>query len=122
MVAGIETGWRLLSLPENLPSDVAHSILLCSTASRSRAKYSTHTLSSVPRLTHPGAKMPFWGKVVYVAGGRSYEIEDKLWELEGDWLGRENSEVLKKGQEFLMGGGVSWDTEKRVGVGMGSKL
>ncbi|KAH7311854.1 putative 15-hydroxyprostaglandin dehydrogenase [Rhexocercosporidium sp. MPI-PUGE-AT-0058] len=69
MVAGIETGWRELSLPENEPEDVAESILICATANRR-------------------AVLPFAGKVVFVAGGESYEIEDGINELEPRWLGR----------------------------------
>ncbi|KAH9218226.1 hypothetical protein DL95DRAFT_489966 [Leptodontidium sp. 2 PMI_412] len=92
MVAGIESGWRALNLPENEPSDVAKSILVCATANR-----------------HRGATLPFEGKIVFVAGGESYEIEERMTGLEPEWLGRENSERLERGQEFLMREGTSWE-------------
>lgn len=47
-----------------------------------------------------------------MAGGESYEIEERFDELEPEWLGEENSRVLKLGQEFLMNGETSWDTGK----------
>ncbi|KAF8860205.1 NAD(P)-binding protein [Acephala macrosclerotiorum] len=111
MVKGIESGWRELGLPENRPEDIARSIVICVTANRSRAKYDKQSLTTT-RLTHQGVKLPFWGKVFFVAGGESYEIEDKLNELELEWLGKENSKVLEKGQDFLMNGETSWDTSK----------
>ena len=58
---------------------------------------------------HAGAKLPFQGKILYVAGGESYEIEDAIQELEPKWLGEENSKVLAKGQEYLASAGTSWD-------------
>ncbi|KUJ09442.1 putative estradiol 17 beta-dehydrogenase [Mollisia scopiformis] len=111
MVKGIESGWRDLGLPENKPEDVARAIVICATANRAKAKYDTHTLST-SRKTHSGAKTPFWGKILFVSGGESYEIEDNYDRLEPEWLGVENSEVLKKGQDFLMNGETSWDTTK----------
>lgn len=60
-------------------------------------------------MSHEGAKLPFWGKILFVGGGQSYEIEDRINELEPLWLGEENSKVLEKGQEFLMDGSTSWD-------------
>lgn len=101
MVAGIEAGWKELHLPENEPEDVANSILICATANRVEDSNS-----------HKGAKLPFTGKIVFVAGGQSYEIEDSMQELEPEWLGRENSKSLVVGQDFLMNGETSWDTEK----------
>lgn len=108
MVAGIENGWRELQLPENEPEDVAKSILICATANRSTPSSQTNPTN------HSGVKLPFSGKIVFVAGGKSYEIEDRLNELEPEWLGRENSRVLEKGQEFLMREGTSWDTSKGI--------
>ncbi|KAH7390371.1 putative 15-hydroxyprostaglandin dehydrogenase [Cadophora sp. MPI-SDFR-AT-0126] len=133
MVAGIESGWRDLHLPENEPEDVAKSILICATANRllsisnlsnpnhpnpqhqnaASSTSKTDENEPAPKVTgHEGAALPFTGKILFVAGGQSYEIEDKMDELEPVWLGRENSEVLVKGQEFLMRDGVSWDTSK----------
>lgn len=40
-----------------------------------------------------------------MAGGETYEIEDRVQELEGVWLGEENSRVLEKGQEYSVPGG-----------------
>lgn len=101
MVKGIEKGWAELKLPENKPEDVALSIVTCATANRGQHG-----------KIHGGAVMPFAGKILYVAGGKSYEIEDALQRLEPDWLGAENSKILEKGQEYLMGSGTSWDTTK----------
>lgn len=109
MVAGIETGWRALKLPENTPQDVAKAILICCTANRGPAKYDTRTLSPQARMVHQGAKLPFSGKIVFVGGGESWEIEEKMDGLESVWLGEENSRVLKVGQDFLMNGETSWD-------------
>ncbi|KAJ4345461.1 uncharacterized protein N0V89_011592 [Didymosphaeria variabile] len=101
LVKGIEAGWRELGLPENEAEDVARSIVLCASANRSEEG-----------KTHPGAKMPFAGKILWIAGGQAYEIEDAIQDLEPQWLGEENSKVLAKGQAFLASQGTSWDAEK----------
>ncbi|KAF2270516.1 putative 15-hydroxyprostaglandin dehydrogenase [Lojkania enalia] len=100
LVKGIEEGWHKLGLPENEPEDVARSIVLCATANRSEGK------------SHAGANMPFAGKILWIAGGESYEIEDAIQALEPQWLGEENSKVLAKGQEYLANQGTSWDADK----------
>jgi hypothetical protein len=107
MVKGIEKGWGELALPANEPEDVAKSIVLCATANRGKEGE-----------RHEGAEMPFAGKIVWVSGGESFEIEDGIQRLEPEWLGRENSAVLKRGQDFLMDEGTSWDVSKG---GEGSK-
>lgn len=56
--------------------------------------------------------MPFAGKILWIAGGQPYEIEDAIQDLEPQWLGEENSKVLAKGQAFLASGGTSWDADK----------
>jgi len=101
MVKGIEKGWAELNLPANEPKDVALSIVTCATANRGQNDQ-----------THKGANMPFAGKIMFVAGGKSYEIEDSLQKLEPQWLGIENSRVLEIGQAYLMSSGTSWDTSK----------
>jgi len=98
MVKGIEKGWAELKLPANEPEDVARSTLLCATANR-----------GAKGERHEGAAMPFAGKIVWVSGGESYEIEDGIQRLEPEWVGRENSRVLKVGQDFLMDPNTSWD-------------
>ncbi|KAF1996666.1 NAD(P)-binding protein [Amniculicola lignicola CBS 123094] len=100
LVKGIEQGWHDLGLPENEPEDVARSIVLCATANRGLGE------------THPGAKMPFAGKILWIAGGEAYEIEDGIQELEPQWLGEENSKVLARGQAYLASQGTSWDADK----------
>ncbi len=100
MVAGIEAGWAKLQLPENQPEDVARAIITCATAGRGKDD------------RHLGAVEPFWGKIVYVSGGKAYEIEDKLNALEPAWLGNGNSAALAIGQEYLKNGSTSWDTTK----------
>ncbi|CAI6331485.1 unnamed protein product [Periconia digitata] len=104
MVKGIEDGWAKLGLPENTPEDVARSFLLCASATR----------GVDAGETHPGARLPFAGKILWIAGGEAYEIEDGIQELEPKWLGEENSRVLKMGQEFLASGGTSWDVDKKA--------
>lgn len=101
MVKGIEKGWYERQLPTNEPRDVAESILLCSTANR-----------GPDGETHHGAVLPFAGKILYVSGGKSYEIEDEIQRLEPVWLGAENSRVLQAGQEYLASAGTSWDATK----------
>ena len=101
LVKGIEKGWEALKLPTNKPEDVARSILICSTANRGK-----------DGITHKGVRLPFSGKILYVAGGQSYEIEDALQELEPQWLGIENSRILKIGQDYLMDPATSWDSSK----------
>jgi len=49
---------------------------------------------------------------VWVGGGESYEIEDRIQALKPRWLGEENSKDLAKGQEFLAAAGTRWDTSK----------
>ena len=104
MVKGIERGWAELKLPENEPEDVGKAIVLCATANRGTREG-----------RHEGAKMPFAGKIIWVSGGESYEIEDNLQRLEPEWLGKGNSEVLRRGQDFLMSEETSWDTAKAKG-------
>ncbi|KAJ6134078.1 NAD(P)-binding protein [Penicillium sp. IBT 18751x] len=101
MVLGIEKGWYERGLPVNEPEDVGRAILICATANR-----------GTDGLTHQGARLPFAGKIVYVSGGESYEIEDALQKLEPNWLGEENSKVLEKGQEYLASDSTSWDESK----------
>ncbi|ORY05693.1 hypothetical protein BCR34DRAFT_590829 [Clohesyomyces aquaticus] len=100
LVKGIEKGWYELGLPSNEPEDVAQSIVLCATANR-----------STEGKMYPGAKMPFAGKILWIAGGEAYEIEDAIQELEPQWLGEENSKVLAKGQAYLASGATSWDAD-----------
>ncbi|KAF2730218.1 putative 15-hydroxyprostaglandin dehydrogenase [Polyplosphaeria fusca] len=95
------TSWHELGLPENEPEDVAKSIVLCATANRSREG-----------KIHGGAKMPFAGKILWIAGGEAYEIEDAIQDLEPQWLGEENSKVLAVGQAYLASQGTSWDADK----------
>ncbi|KAJ5674637.1 NAD(P)-binding protein [Penicillium maclennaniae] len=101
MVLGIEKGWYERGLPVNEPEDVGRAILICATANR-----------GTDGLTHQGARLPFAGKIVYVSGGESYEIEDGIQKLEPNWLGKENSQILEKGQEYLASDSTSWDESK----------
>jgi hypothetical protein len=101
LVKGIEDGWAKLGLPENEPEDVARSIILCAIANRGQEGH-----------IHPGAKMPFAGKILWIAGGEAYEIEDGIQALEPQWLGEENSKVLAKGQAYLASQGTSWDADQ----------
>jgi hypothetical protein len=60
-------------LPENEPEDVARSMLICALANRGENQ-----------KTFKGAKLPFSGNILYVSGGKSYEIDDRMQELESD--------------------------------------
>ena len=102
MVKGIEIGWAEKGLPENQPGDVAMGIVMCATANRGG-----------DGQTHGGAALPFEGKIVWVGGGKSYEIEDNIQRLEPQWLGEENSRVLAKGQAYLSSPATSWDATKK---------
>ncbi|KAL3478158.1 hypothetical protein BJX99DRAFT_224714 [Aspergillus californicus] len=102
MSVGIEKEWTEQGLPINEAEDVARNILICATANR-----------GVNGLTHTGAKLPFSGKMIYMAGGEGYEIEDAQKALEPQWLGEENSRILARGQEFLARDDISWDPERR---------
>jgi hypothetical protein len=101
MVKGIEKGWEELKLPANDPVDVARAMLICATANRGNHNE-----------TFKGARLPFSGKILYVSGGESYEIEDRMQELEPEWLGKENSKSLEIGQAYLINPETSWDTSK----------
>ncbi|CAH0020302.1 unnamed protein product [Clonostachys rhizophaga] len=95
LTSGIAVSWEELDLPMNEPEDIATSMLICATANGSGGR-------------HPGSVLPFHGKILYVAGGKSYEIEDNLQKLEPQWLGEENSRMLAKGQDFLHNGTTTW--------------
>ncbi|KAH6975714.1 hypothetical protein EDB80DRAFT_867724 [Ilyonectria destructans] len=97
MTKGIAKGWLDLDLPTSNPEDVARAILICATANQ-----------TTPTSNHGQVQLPFHGKIVFIAGGEPYEIEDRLQALEPEWLGRENSRVLKKGQDYLHSGSTSW--------------
>ncbi|KAL5338377.1 hypothetical protein BJX70DRAFT_388605 [Aspergillus crustosus] len=101
MIVGIEKEWIEAGYPVNEAEDVARQILISATANRGS-----------DGVTHGGAKLPFSGKMIFVAGGEGYEIEEKQKALEPQWLGEENSRRLAKGQEFLARKDVSWDPEK----------
>ncbi|KAF4331512.1 15-hydroxyprostaglandin dehydrogenase [Fusarium acutatum] len=92
MAAGFAEGWQKLGLPANEPEDVAKAMLICATANQGS------------EFRHKGAKTPFHGKMVYVSGGKAYEIEDRIQSLEPFWLGEDNSERLAAGQEYLQSG------------------
>ncbi|KAJ5936001.1 15-hydroxyprostaglandin dehydrogenase [Penicillium verhagenii] len=91
MSAAISEGWYRLQLPTNEAADVATSILICATANR----------SDNAEETHINADLPFAGKILWVGGGKTFEIEDRIQALEPQWLGSENSKELKKGQTYL---------------------
>jgi hypothetical protein len=108
MAAGITQGWQELGLPANEPEDVAKAMLICATA------------NGESESQHDGAKSPFHGKILYVSGGKSYEIEDSMQALEPSWLGEKNSEQLAAGQAYLHNGTTDWaatgghDSDKRI--------
>lgn len=103
MVKGLEDGWAKLHLPMNTAEDVAWAIVICATANRGDSGQ-----------THSGVVLPFEGKLVWVGGGESYEIEDNLQRLEPQWLGEENSRELARGQAYLSAGSTSWATSKQA--------
>ncbi|KPI41537.1 Tropinone -like 1 [Cyphellophora attinorum] len=111
MVLGIEVGWRKLGLPENEAIDVARAMVICASANRGPAGQS-----------HGGAVSPFTGKILHIAGGEAYEIEDNIQRLEPQWLGESNSAVLAKGQAFLADPHTSWDADaQKTGAQVGTQ-
>lgn len=96
MAAGIAQGWLELGLPANEPRDIAEAMLICATA------------NGESESQHEGAKTPFHGKILYLSGGKPYEIEDRMQTLEPFWLGEKNSEHLAAGQAYLHNGVTSW--------------
>lgn len=90
MAKAISEGWYKLGLPTNEAADVAAAIILCATANRGNAG-----------LMHHNAAQPFAGKILWVGGGKTYEIEDRIQALEPQWLGALNSTELARGQAYL---------------------
>ncbi|KAF7197492.1 hypothetical protein HII31_01302 [Pseudocercospora fuligena] len=82
--------WISKAMPYNSPADVASAILICSTANRGGAG-----------ISHMGAVLPFTGKIVFLGGGKSYEIEDRLQALQPQWFGEENTKAVALGDIFL---------------------
>ena len=89
-------GWEQLKLPVNEPEDVATAMLICATANRAEAQ------------THNGGLSRFHGRILFVAGGKSYEIEERLQRLEPQWLGTENSRLVALGEDYLQNGTTTW--------------
>ncbi|KAL4937815.1 hypothetical protein BDV06DRAFT_226602 [Aspergillus oleicola] len=83
MVKGVQDGWFRAGLPVNSPMDVAV------------------VMGKV--LGDKGLN----GTAMYVEGGRAWEIEGRIDELEPLWLGEQCSRSLAKGQEVL-GSGSGW--------------
>ena len=83
LCSGIEKDWKRANLPVNTPLDVGR------------------IMAGV--VCQAGLN----GKAMYVEGGRGWEIEDNIDRLEPQWLGVEQSETLKKGQQVL-GDGRNW--------------
>ncbi|KAL4950325.1 hypothetical protein BDW69DRAFT_59421 [Aspergillus filifer] len=102
MIVGIEQEWEKEGHPINEASDVARCFAICATANRGG-----------DGKTHTGVNLPFSGRMVFVAGGEGYEIEEKQKSLEPQWLGEENSRALARGQAFLERADVSWDPEQK---------
>ncbi|MCJ1477989.1 hypothetical protein MMC13_006664 [Lambiella insularis] len=88
VVAGIEGNWYKENLPVNQPADVAKVIV---------------DVTRSEKLN---------GKAFYIEGGRGWEIEDKINELEPQWLGEEASRSLAKGQA-LLGNGTGWTSKQK---------
>ncbi|KAL4924961.1 uncharacterized protein BDV17DRAFT_198535 [Aspergillus undulatus] len=100
MIVGIEKGWEEQGYPISEAEDVVQCIMICATANRGR-----------DGETHTGARLPFEGKMIFIAGSEGYEIEEAQKRLEPLWLGEENSRAVARGQEYLSRKDVSWDPE-----------
>ncbi|KAL9083533.1 MAG: hypothetical protein Q9159_005725 [Coniocarpon cinnabarinum] len=87
MTSGIETDWYKAKLPVNEPEDVARV------------------------LAEIAVSNGLNGKSMYVEGGRAWEIEENLEQLEPQWLGKEPSRTLNIGQKVL-GTGENWSAGK----------
>lgn len=77
MSAGIAESWKTHNLPMNEPVDVANIIIGL------------------------GCERGMNGKAFYVEGARAWEIEDNIDRLEPEWLGKEQSEELSRGQALM---------------------
>ncbi|KAJ9134355.1 3-hydroxyacyl-CoA dehydrogenase [Pleurostoma richardsiae] len=83
MLGNVRDIWVQNELPINTADDVARIILHCA------ADESIH------------------GKAVYVAGGKGFDIEEGIGNLEPQWMGDKQARDLAKGQEVL-GTGTPW--------------
>ena len=83
MTEGIAESWDKAGLPANEPSDVARVI------------------------AEIAASNDLNGKAMYVEGGRAWEIEDSINQLEPQWLSAEASRTLNEGQ-VILGLGDNW--------------
>jgi len=90
MVEGIQEAWTAAKLPVNTPLDVAKINL---------------DVTSDTGLN---------GAAIYVEGGRGWEFDQNITALEPQWLGKEQSETLARGQAAL-GQGSDWTKPEREG-------
>lgn len=79
----IEAQWKEAELPLNTPGQVA-TVAACVLADKSLN-----------------------GTSMFVEGGRAWEIEEKIDQLEAQWLGKAPSQILAKGQN-LLDDGAAW--------------
>ncbi|KAF2238887.1 putative 3-hydroxyacyl-CoA dehydrogenase [Viridothelium virens] len=85
LAKGVSSDWHANNLPVNQPIDVAKIIAGTMAAS---------TLN---------------GAALFVTGGRAWDVERGIDELQSQWLGEENHRAMVKGQAVL-GNGDSWNS------------
>lgn len=102
MVDGIIGVWEVEGLPVNEPESVARILVEV----------------GVGRVEGEGGdggdggdgEGRYNGRAVFCEGGRGWDFEAGLERSRGLWLGRENSEVLDRGQAVL-GDGTGWSKD-----------
>ncbi|KAI9713063.1 MAG: hypothetical protein M1820_001048 [Bogoriella megaspora] len=88
MARNVQDHWLKAGLPVNQPMDVARIIA-----------------GAMIDATLNGAAL-------FISGGKAWDIEKGIDDLQPQWLGEENSRAMAKGQE-LLGDGKMWVTGKR---------
>ncbi|KID67818.1 5'-hydroxyaverantin dehydrogenase [Metarhizium brunneum] len=87
MLGHVKRAWEAAGLPMNQPADVAR--IICELATGEQHN----------------------GRAVFVGGGRGYDIEKGIDDLEPQWLGEEPARALNRGQQVL-GMGENWGKGK----------
>ncbi|RDL41768.1 uncharacterized protein BP5553_01747 [Venustampulla echinocandica] len=94
MVEGIRENWLKEGLPVNSPADLGRVIVEVA-------------------IGDDGKSGKWSGRAVFVEGGRGWDIEEGINATEEQWLGKEVSRVLSRGQD-LLGDGTDWKKSEAV--------
>jgi NAD(P)-dependent dehydrogenase (short-subunit alcohol dehydrogenase family) len=113
MVAGIKDAWMAIGAPVNQPSDIANVIAGIAVSGPGREAIKYDESQSQARQMGKNAGGTNWddqsngldGRVIYVAAGKGWDIEEGLDRTEHLWLGQEPSSTMTKAQRALGVGG-----------------